>query len=175
MNYFSFDGIPLLFLAWAGMLLLRPWVTLLHELGHALPAILFSAGPVALRVGKPHGSGLAICKCLKIEFSLRRGNEGCTMYTLEHGKNWQKLLILTGGPFVSILSCLMSGYLLFGNQATHLWVEVALVSWFCANGLVLLRSVIPMRLRPTESFPDGPQSDGLQILYIITGKGERCE
>ena len=171
MNYFSFEGIPLLFLAWVGMWLLRPLVTLLHELGHALPAVLFSSGPVVVCVGRPKGDGLSICKCLRIEFSLRRGNEGCTEYTLECGKNWQKLLILIGGPFASILSCLISGYLLFGSQATHLWVEVALVSWFCANGLVFIRSVIPMRLRPTESFPNGPQSDGLQILHIIAGKG----
>ena len=175
MNYFSFDGIPLLLLAWAGMWLLRPWVTLLHELGHAFPAILFSTEQVSVRVGISKGTGLSFCKCLRVEFSLRRGHEGCTVYTIESSRTLQKLLILIGGPSASSFLCLLSGYLLFGTQISHVWMEVALVSWFCANGMVLLRSIIPMRLKPTELFPHGPQSDGLQIFYIITGHHEKCE
>jgi len=48
-----------------------------------------------------------------------------------------------------------------------IWIEVILVSWFCTNALVFIRSVIPLRLKPTKSFPEGPPSDGLELKNLF--------
>ena len=170
MNYFSFEGIPFLVLAWAGICIFKPLVTLIHELGHALPALLLSDDKVFLRVGNPSKKNYHIVHRLSIEFSIYGGQEGCTGYTLEEKKFCQRILILLGGPLVSLLVSLSSGYFLFVDQPSFLWLELVLVSWFCANALAFLRAALPMRLKPTHRFPEGPLSDGLQIFYLIKDK-----
>ena len=52
--------VGLLAATWAGIWALRPVATLLHELGHAIPALFFTSEVVELQVGKDaqkHRSG----------------------------------------------------------------------------------------------------------------------
>jgi hypothetical protein len=60
----------------------------------------------------------------------------------------------------------MSGWIIFNYNLTTL-NEVILVSWFSANALVLVRSTVPIRLKPTKMFPEGPPSDGLELKRIL--------
>ena len=68
------------------------------------------------------------------------------------------------------MSCL-TGWLTL-SSVHPVWLEITGVSWFCANSLTFIRAVLPMRLRPTEQFPDGPPSDGLQLLWLLSGKDD---
>ena len=172
---FCFDGLPFLLIAWFGMWVFRPLVTFIHELGHAMPALILTKKQVSLRVGKAGGRAGNLGRRLEIVISCKNGQEGCTQYSLEKTKVFSRLIILSGGPLITSLNSFFSGYLLFNKQPWHLWIELLLVIWFCANTLALLRSVIPMRLRPTETFPEGPKSDGLQILCLLRGKKDDCE
>ena len=55
-EYFSPQGLPWVCLAWACIYLFRPIATLVHELGHALVAIILTKEKVFLTVGtgKPY-------------------------------------------------------------------------------------------------------------------------
>jgi len=163
-DYFSLSGIPYIMIAWFGIWLIRPLATFFHELGHSLVACLLTSSEVSLRVGRPGGKFFRLGKNLSVEFSLRHGQEGLTTFSVKSLAKYKYFFILAGGPFSTLLFVLHSGYLLF-YQSHGVWLELPLISWFCCHSLTFFRSVIPMRLKPTESFPNGPPSDGLQI-YI---------
>ena len=163
-DYFSLSGIPYIMIAWLGIWLIRPLATLFHELGHSLVACFLTSNEVTLRVGRPGGKFFRLGKNLSVEFSLRHGQEGLTTFSVKSLAKYKYFFILAGGPFSTLLFVLHSGYLLF-YQSHGVWLELPLISWFCCHSLTFFRSVIPMRLKPTESFPNGPPSDGLQI-YI---------
>ena len=158
-------------MAWAGLYFFRPFATLLHELGHFWFAFILTTEPVILTVGKPDGNRLYQGKRIRIEFSFGKSFSGNTSYSDEGLGLSSKILIISGGPFFSLgMSCL-TGWLTL-NSAHPVWIEITGVSWFCANSLTFIRAVLPMRLRPTEQFPDGPPSDGLQLLWLLSGKDD---
>ena len=163
-DYFSLTGIPYILIAWVGICLFRPLATFFHELGHSLLAYFLTSDEILLRVGRPGGKFFSFGKNLSVEFSLRNGQEGLTIFSVKGLAKYKIFFILAGGPFSTLLFVLHSGYLLF-YHSHGLWVELPLISWFCCHLLTFFRSVIPMRLKPTHSFPQGPPSDGLQI-YI---------
>jgi hypothetical protein len=165
-DYLSTQGVPYILLAWMGMWLFRPFATLFHEMGHALIALIFCSGQVSVSVGANGFRTLSVGQRLTIQFSFQRGIEGFTNYSEGECTTPVRFLVLLGGPALSLLISLLSGYLIF-RQSNVIWVEIALVSWFCSNFLAFLRAIIPMRLRPTDSFPDGPPSDGMQIYQLF--------
>ena len=168
-DYFSLSGIPYVLIAWVGICLFRPLATFFHELGHSLVACFLTSDEVLLRVGRLGGKIFRLGKNLSVEFSLRHGQEGLTTFSAQGLAKYKVFFILAGGPFSTLLFVLHSGYLLF-YQSHGLWVELPLISWFCCHSLTFFRSVIPMRLKPTESFPKGPPSDGLQIYILFFSK-----
>lgn len=170
-DYFSLSGIPYVLIAWLGIWLIRPLATFFHELGHSLVACFLTSGEVSLRVGRPGGKLVRLSEKFTIELSPRNGQEGLTTFSAKGLAKYKTFLILVGGPFSTLFIVLHSGYLLF-YQSHGLWVELFLISWFCCHSLTFLRAVIPMRLKPTESFPKGPPSDGLQI-YIQCFRKEK--
>jgi hypothetical protein len=165
-DYLSTQGVPYILLAWMGMWLFRPFATLFHEMGHALIALIFCSGQVSVSVGANGVRTLSVGQRLTIQFSFQRGIEGFTNYSEGECTTPVRFLVLLGGPALSLLISLLSGYLIF-RQSNVIWVEIALVSWFCSNFLAFLRAIIPMRLRPTDAFPDGPPSDGMQMYQLF--------
>jgi hypothetical protein len=123
-DYLSIQGLPWVLAAWVGLILLRPFATFVHEVGHIIPALLFTKQEVFIRIG-------------------------------QSGSKWN-------GKIGNIIV----GWQIFGNHHP-IWIEVLLVSWFCTNALVFIRSVIPLRLKPTNSFPEGPPSDGLELKNLF--------
>ena len=135
-------------------------------------AFLLTKSPLVLGVGKTGKKYLYEGKRVRFAFSFRNGQEGQTTYSMENVSSSARVLILAGGPLLSLgMSCL-TGWLTF-RSAQPVWLEIAGVSWFCANFLAFIRATLPMRLRPTEEFPDGPPSDGLQLFWLISGKKQK--
>lgn len=162
-------GLPFILLAWVGMWLLRPLSTFLHELGHAFFAIWFTSGDVEVRVGKGRGKEFQLGDRLLVELSFGNGWQGYTRFSHDEITLLSRLLILLGGPIVTFMITSLTGFILF-TQVLSVWLEVPLISWFCCNALAFFRAIIPMRLKPTDLFPEGPPSDGLQIVYLVLGK-----
>lgn len=168
-NYLSMEGLPWVLIAWICLFLFRPFATLVHELGHFWTAFILTQGEVRLTVGETDGNTLYQGKRARIEFSLRKSTCGKTSYSDEGLGLFSKILILSGGPFFSIGLSYVTGWQIL--QFSHpTWLEVAEVSWFCANTLVFIKNVLPVRLKPTKENPEGPPSDGLQLLWLVSGK-----
>jgi len=166
---FSAQGFIWVLIALWNIWMFQPVVTFCHELGHALAALLFTREKVTLSVGQKSLSpsfSFCIGKRFLAEVSLRKGKSGYTQYQLQKRSLWVPMLILLSGPIMSMLLTCSSGYVLFFTS-NHPVLENILISWFCCNFLTLMRSVLPMRMQPTPSFPEGPPSDGLQIYYLL--------
>ena len=153
--------------------LLRSLATLLHELGHAIPALLLTSKEVELQVGrtnlrrKDESGQLSIeddnevmswCKWgrLRWSYSFPSGFEGFTGYDRESLGKWALLLVIAGGPIVSGLA---SG---FGVWLTvevlgETWERVSALAFICANFNLFLRSIVPLTLE------NGKPSDGLDF------------
>ena len=170
-DYLSMEGLPWVLMAWAGLYFFRPFATLVHELGHFWNALILTKDSVILTVGKPDGNPMYEGKRVRIELSFDKSFSGNTSYSDEGLGLFSKILIISGGPFFSLgMSCL-TGWLTL-SSVHPVWLEITGVSWFCVNSLTFIRAVLPMRLRPTEQFPDGPPSDGLQLLLLLSGKDD---
>ena len=168
-DYLSYEGLPWVLAAWLGLYLFRPFATLVHESGHFVPAFFLAKGPLLLRVGETGNSFLYDGQRVRFGFSFRKGQAGQTTYCAEETGRSARILILLGGPLVSLGMSFLT-YRLSLSAGYPVWLEVLGISWFCANALAFLRATLPMRLRPSENFPEGPPSDGLQLLWLLSGK-----
>ena len=170
-DYFSLQGIPFILIAIFNIWIFQPIVTTIHELGHGLPAFFLTKGKVRIRVGE--GKGFFFLRPYQLgdrfsfKISFNKTQIGYTRF--EEPSKGAHLIILLGGPLVTFFLTWQVGNLLFAGNLPS-WAELLLVSCFCANFLMLLRSVIPTHLKPSTYFPNGVPSDGLQILSLLFGK-----
>jgi hypothetical protein len=166
---FSIHGFPWVLIALWNIWMFQPVVTFFHELGHAWAALLLTREKVTLSVGQQNLSP-SFSFCLGERFlakvSLRKGKWGYTQYNSQEGSISVPLLILLSGPLMTLLLTCSAGYFLFFTE-NHPVLENILISWFCANFLTLMRAVLPMRMQPSPSFPEGPPSDGLQVYHLL--------
>ena len=173
-DYFSIEGIPFVLIALWNIWMFQPIVSTLHELGHGLPALLLTRGKVKIRVGD--GKGIFFRRTYnmgaRLSYNINFKNTRVGYTQFEQQKKGYQLIILLGGPLVTFLLTLQAGDLLFAGNLPS-WAELLLISWFCGNFLALLRSVIPTRLKPSRSFPQGPPSDGLQIIHLLFGSSNK--
>ena len=171
-DYLSIEGLPWVLAAWLGLYVFRPFATLVHESGHFATAFLLTKSPLLLSVGKTGKNYLYEGKRVRFAFSFRNGQEGQTTYSTENVSPAARIIILSGGSLLSLgMSCL-TGWLTL-SSAHPVWLEISGVSWFCANSIAFIRATLPMRLRPTAEFPDGPPTDGLQLFWLISGKEQK--
>lgn len=110
-------GVLLAILGILVVLSIRSITTLLHELGHALPSLLFTEGEVVVYVGS-YGD---ISKSLKIKlgrlklylkFNILDWNLGMCVHQRTTQQLWQLLVIVLGGPLISLLLASVLMYLL---------------------------------------------------------------
>ena len=168
-NYLSVDGLPWIFGAWVGLIFFRPFATFVHEIGHIIPALIFTQQKVFIRIGQSGSKWKGKLRNIFWEFSFINGNEGFSGYNKDTLNKVSLSVVILGGLFSSFLMTCITGWQIFAGH-NSIWVEVALVSWFCANALVFFRSVIPIKLKPTKSFPEGPASDGLELKILLSRK-----
>ena len=160
------EALPWLVALWLGVWALRPIATFIHELGHALPALAFTKAEVEVRIGESFEKPLKNFGRLKIAWSFRSSFSGFTGYERESLKKAPLSTVILGGPIASGLACGLGG--LGTLSATDpIWWRISAAAFLCANGIVFLRSAIPVTLRPTEQFPDGPPSDGLDLWKTL--------
>ena len=154
---------------WGGVWVLRPLATFLHELGHALPALVFTKGEVKVRVGDSFEKSLLRIGRLGCAFALRRSSIGFTSYDRASLGKGALVIVILGGPLASGLACgLGSWAILLVTEQT--WTRIVAAAFLCANGILFLRSAIPVTLKPTKQFPEGPPSDGLDLWRTLRGK-----
>ena len=166
-DYFSLEGIPWLMGAWLALIFFRPLATLLHESGHLLPTWLLTKGSIQVRIGSDFNHSIQIGRRIELFLSLRNPMEGVTICEDENLKKITQAIILLGGPCFSLGFAAATGWALL-SHANPVWLEILMVGMLCAHALAFLRSVVPMRLKATKSYPLGPPSDGLQLIQLLT-------
>ena len=169
-NYLSLDGLPWILLCWILMIITRPLSTFIHEFGHLVPIYLFSSEPITFQIGEGKSYPFKIGSRVEFRLSWKGSSTGIVHVDAEKLSKREQLFVLTGGPFLSLLIIFFLSFFL-QRFSLMVWVEVTAVGFLCSNLLAFLTSVIPMRLKPTSLFPDGPPSDGLQIVTLLKSKG----
>ena len=140
---------------------------LLHELWHALGCQI-STGKANWKVIA--GSGPKMIGVSKYTFCLIPAG-GYFIPEEEPQTNKAKIIMLAGGPFVSLLQAILYGVICFcilrlGQPESNLYEILLVVSTFLLyfNFFQFLFTVIPIRYR---IICRGLESDGLQIIHIL--------
>tara|TARA_Y100001934_G_scaffold252301_1_gene316227 strand:+ start:837 stop:1361 length:525 start_codon:yes stop_codon:yes gene_type:complete len=144
--------------AWA----LRPVATFLHEMGHALLALLLTSEPVQTRMGASFEKPLFRLGRLGVAFSFRRGFSGFTGYDRESLGKGALLAVIAAGPVVSASGAAASVWTLSAWGDIYVWRVVG-AAFLIVNAIVFLKSAAPAVLRGNEDFPEGGLSDGLDF------------
>ena len=144
-------------------------LTLLHELGHALPLLAFSRGRVIVRVGREPARSVSI---LRLELRVRWLNSPrWGWFGFVEGEDGElslsrtrRLAILAGGPLVSaiVLVALVAPTAVVSWPASILlWVPALAVAW------ELLVTAAPMRYPGWFGPYAGRVSDGYRIVALF--------
>tara|TARA_B100000161_G_scaffold260297_1_gene227128 strand:- start:245 stop:790 length:546 start_codon:yes stop_codon:yes gene_type:complete len=169
-EYLTLNSLPWLLLAWASIYISRPFASIIHELGHAISAVIFTSETVQIKVGVGQGSLNFSIKLLKLEISFKKMIFGCTAFQDANLSNIQLALIYATGPIFSFLASAAGLWFIY-TTTLHVVFDALLVGWICSNLLCLFRNLLPLQLQGPDS--KSVPSDGLQILRIIMGKLSR--
>ena len=170
-NYLSLEGLPWIFCAWIGLIVFNSFATFFHEMGHILSALILTGEEVMLRVGGGTKTKSGKIGRLHWQLSFFNGREGFSGFASDGLSKLQLIIIISSGPLASFMLAVGTGWIIF-DYTFPTWGEVILVSWFCANTLAFFRSALPFNLKPTVAFPEGPPSDGLELMRIVRNKGK---
>lgn len=168
-NYLSAEGLPWILCAWIGLVIFNSFATFFHEMGHILSALILTEGNVMLRVGRETKSRSGKLGRVHWQLSFFNGREGFSGYARDGLSKLKLIIIISAGPLASLMLAVGTGWVIF-NYMFPTWGEVIMVSWFCANTLAFFRSALPFNLKPTTAFPEGPPSDGLELIRIVCNK-----
>lgn len=138
---------------------------LVHELGHALIALVTTEQPVTLRVGRSTQPVEFKLGRLSLELGLAGFRYGTTSYdrTLEpvSTQRW----IIAGGPVASLAVTLSLGISLWWFEPWG-WIWIALFGLFVANLRILITALWPMEYRNPENHDDVWLSDSLDFWRL---------
>lgn len=148
-------------------LVIIPIITFIHELGHAIPALLFTKEKVLIRLGKRKNTkaskNLKISR-LTIEFSSFSPITGFTFWDDSKMNINQLLITYLGGPLISLLLALLF-YFLSNNATFFSQSFMAFVgNWFLFQFAI---TAIPMYYPSFMGDYKGVESDGMRILHLF--------
>lgn len=143
---------------------------LLHEMGHALVALVATRQRVQLEVGSAGGA----CRCklgrLALVFRARGLRYGATRYDREAVSRGRQAWVALGGPLASVAAVLLFGWLLV-NSLIGDWAWVAWLGLLAANFRILIVAVWPMEYRPDGAAGEVWVSDGLDVWRLLRSRG----
>lgn len=151
--------------------LMRPVTTALHELGHALPALLFTRGPVSMVIGVPDRlpeeplMRIARLKLWITKDPLKWLGGYCSHETAP--RRWQRAVILIGGVLFSLFIAVPVAYWAFETDV-HGFIRTLLLLLAISSVVDLFINLIPSRY-PIR-MPDGriTFNDGAQFRWLFT-------
>lgn len=156
--------------------LARSITTLFHEMGHAIPALLFSKEEVIIYVGAyetTDQSRLFEFGRLKvfIEFNPFFWNGGLCRHEAIQGF-WKRLLVIIGGPIASVIIALPLLYLLVEYQEVK--PLLFLTSVYITSAVWdFIVNMIPSRTPIKVGGGAVVYNDGAQLLALILSPKER--
>jgi tetratricopeptide (TPR) repeat protein len=153
------------------VLILRPFIVLLHELGHAIPAIIMTKEIVSIYIGSFGDSkksfqlkgGLLVVWISKNPFSWTHGY--CVSKSKEFSLNKQLIFTLTG-PFMSLIISVISSYFILFHDLSGLLKLILLI--VLASSLIdFFWSIIPRSKPINRENGKWLYNDGFQIKELL--------
>ncbi|MGB0383903.1 MAG: hypothetical protein ACPGWR_03685 [Ardenticatenaceae bacterium] len=144
-------------------LIILPLATFIHELGHALAALIVTSSDVTIQLGTDKNALRFHCRRLTIILKLGTGFVGCVWVTKTDQLTPSQLIpIYLAGPLASILSSL-----LFGFVYSTLITERPLLIFAYACFWQFIATIIPIRYPRWWWGYSGYASDGLRLVQTI--------
>ena len=154
---------------------LRSLTTFFHELGHAIPALLFAEnGKVRVYVGS-YGD---ITRSLQfslgrmemfIKFNLFDWKMGMCSHPAVKGF-WQNFLVIIGGPIASLVIASAALFWMVRGELSDNWIFVA-AAFMLAAGIDFFTNIIPNET-PVNFHDDSVRySDGQQLVRLFSRRG----
>jgi tetratricopeptide (TPR) repeat protein len=160
-------GICLIFLA---IVLSRPITTFIHELGHAIPALLFTNEPVVIYVGSYGDISNSTTTTLGrlsiiFKFHLRDWQLGLCQHQ-QANSFWKAVLIILGGPLFSLLTAVVAMRWLPVYQSDQ-YIAFAIGIFLTSGILDFFVNIIP-NSKPLKMY-DGriAYNDGAQLVEVL--------
>jgi len=166
----TITGVLLIFMA---IILSRPVTTFVHEMGHAIPSLMFTNGPVIIHIGSYgdiSNSTTTTIGRLTIIFKFKLTD--LQLGLCQHqgvASIWQNLLIILGGPIFSLLLGLFFFWILPAfkeSQFIAFFIGIFLTSGIWDFFVNIIPEKEPMKLH------DGgvAHNDGSQFLSVLKSR-----
>jgi len=162
-----------MFIAMAGIFLvmvLRSLTTLFHEMGHAVPSLMFTDQPVQVYIGT-YGD---ISNCWRMQFGrleifFRLNLMDWKIGMCRHSgiKNlWQHFFVIIGGPIASLLISIPLFWIIFTKDLSETWVAI-LGIFILAAIIDFFVNIIP--INRAVNMHDGAvtYNDGTQLVELL--------
>ncbi len=167
-------GIILALVGISLVLVLRSLTTLFHELGHALPSLLFTEGPVKVYVGTygdtSQGATFQWGR-LEIFFRFNLLNWRMGMCVNQGVRTlWKNVVIILGGPIASLLISIPLIYLLVTRDIPDFPFTVMII-FIAAATLDFFANMIPMGGTIVVDDGTGIYNDGAMLFGLIARIG----
>ncbi|MDQ8201110.1 M50 family metallopeptidase, partial [Pelagicoccus enzymogenes] len=142
---------------------------LLHELGHALVALLATRQRVELEVGSSGGRRHLQLGRLSLVLRSRGWRYGATRYERSKESRAAQAAVALGGPLASLMAVLGFAYLMLSSQVGS-WMWIVALGVAIANFRIWLIAVWPIEYRPQGEGGEVWVSDGLDLWRLLTNK-----
>lgn len=140
---------------------------LLHEMGHAVAALLVTRQSVSIQVGtSDRNVGLSLGR-LTVLLGLAGFRYGATRYDRSRESIGVQRWVIAGGPLVSLCVTVVLA-LGLGRFEPWSWIWIALFALFVANFRILIVSIWPIEYPSPDGSDEVWLSDGLD--FWRTGK-----
>jgi len=153
------------------IVVLRLVTTLFHELGHAIPALMFTSKKVEVYVGS-YGNSAKTLKLnlgrliMYLKFNLFNWNIGLCRQEEATKKIWQRVLIIIGGPIASLLIAIPIILNLEALKGNSTFFFLAII-FIAAATIDLIVNLIPASQALNMDGGGAAYSDGYQLWAII--------
>ena len=151
-------------------ILLMPILVLLHEVGHAIFALIFTDGNIEIQIGN---SKLDISKNIGRLYFKYKGYKSLLHVTFGSVRfeipkeNYKIIAILLGGPLMSLIIFILSVILLSFSSHLNYISQIFLNSVAIFSLVQFLITILPIKYNAFSLPYKGMKSDGYSILKLI--------
>lgn len=147
--------------------LVSPILTFIHELGHAIFALIFTGGEVDIRIGNFENKHISF-KIGRLEVYLNKFSPwiGCANWSEIPKEGYKRMLLCLGGPIASLLMVIT--FLMLGLIAKNEFLKVFLNSFLLGSINQFFWTILPIKYK--HGGYKGKKSDGYYAIKIIKEK-----
>lgn len=149
---------------WILINLISPILTFIHELGHAVFALIFTSGKVDIRLGNFENKHISF-KIGRLEVYLNKFSPwiGCANWSEIPQEKYKKVLVCLGGPIASLLMTFIFLFLVVITE--NIFLRVFLESFLMGSSSQFFITIIPITYK--HGAYRGRKSDGYYAIKII--------